>query len=230
MFTTISPDDLIVSNLGPRRIRSPLPLGTNALADEGRFVRDAARVLLDIERFPNHAAREDLLVEKAGPRQHIFFDPRTTKAAIVTCGGLCPGLNNVIRSVYVELHFNYGVPEVWGIRNGYQGFDPAKAQPPIRLTLEMVDHVHQQGGTMLGSSRGPEDPAVVVDFLQRANIQLLFCVGGDGTQRGARQIAAEARRRGLAVAVVGIPKTIDNDLPLVNRSFGFSTAMEKRER
>ena len=126
-----SPDDLIVSNLGPRRIRSPLPLGTNALADEGRFVRDAARVLLDIERFPNHAAREDLLVEKAGPRQKISSTPRC-KAAIVTCGGLCPGLNNVIRSVFTALR--YGVPAVLGIRYGYQGLNPAKGPPPIRLT------------------------------------------------------------------------------------------------
>jgi 6-phosphofructokinase 1 len=245
----LTTENLIVPNLGPRTIRSPLQLSTVDGDGLGNFVPDAARILYDIERIPGkngkgsrgdaetrsekveeapgQTPRDELTLEKAGPREHIFFDPKTTKAAIVTCGGLCPGLNNVIRSVYVELHFNHGVSEVLGIRYGYQGLNPAKGPPPIRLSVEFVDDIHKQGGTVLGSSRGPEDPKVVVDFLQRENIQLLFCVGGDGTQRGAHQIAAEAQRRGARIAVVGIPKTIDNDLPLVSRSFGYGTALEK---
>ena len=166
-------------------------------------------------------------MEKAGPREKIFFDPGRCKAAIVTCGGLCPGLNNVIRSAFLQLHHRYGVATVLGIRYGYQGLNPAKGPPPLLLTPEYVERIHNLGGTVLRSSRGPEDPAVIVDYLQSEGINLLFCLGGDGTQRGTHAIAMEAQRRGAKIAVVGIPKTIDNDLPFVWRSFGYGTALEK---
>jgi 6-phosphofructokinase 1 len=168
-----------------------------------------------------------LAFERAGPREHIYFDPGSTRAAIVTCGGLCPGLNNVVRSLYLQLRENYGVAEILGIRDGYQGLNPAVGKPPVRLTLEFVDTIHKLGGTILGTSRGAQEASVVVDFLSAERIDMLFCVGGDGTQRGAHSIASEAARRGYPLAVVGIPKTIDNDLNYVWRSFGHITALEK---
>jgi 6-phosphofructokinase 1 len=227
MDSTPTAENLVVANLGPRRVRSPLHLSTVHGDGLGDFVPDQARVSYQIELMPGETLRDDLWIERAGPREHLFFDPRKAKAALVTCGGLCPGLNNVIRSAFLQLHHRYGVPEVLGIRYGFQGLNPAHGCAPIKLTPELVDHIHNQGGTILASSRGPEDIGVMVDFLQREGIHMLFCVGGDGTQRGAHQIAVEVMRRGAAIAVVGIPKTIDNDLPFVWRSFGYSTALEK---
>lgn len=176
---------------------------------------------------PQEPIRADLAFEKAGPRQHLYFDPARTTAAIVTCGGLCPGLNNVIRSVYFQLHHNYKVGKVLGIRYGYRGLNPSNGTPPLPLTPEFVESIHKLGGTVLGSSRGPEDPRVMVDYLEKERIDILFCVGGDGTQRGAHAIAEELTARGLHIAVVGIPKTIDNDLSYVWRSFGYCSALDK---
>lgn len=162
--------------------------------------------------------------ERAGPRRKISFDPATATAAIVTCGGLCPGINNVIRALVMTLHHRYGVRRILGIRNGYQGFIPEHGPEPIALSPETVDHLHRQGGTMLGTSRGKQDPERIVDFLQGHRIDLLFVIGGDGTQRGALGISAVARRRGVPVSIIGIPKTVDNDILHIDRSFGFATA------
>jgi 6-phosphofructokinase 1 len=159
----------------------------------------------------------------------MFFDPSRISAAIVTCGGLCPGLNNVIRSASLELIFNYGVKRVVGIRYGFRGMNPQVGDPPVELTPEFVERIHYLGGTVLGSSRGPQPPEVMVDFLEREKIDILFCVGGDGTQRGAQAIYQEVRRRGLTKAVVGIPKTIDNDIAYVTATFGYATALSKAE-
>ncbi len=227
MDAELTPQDFIVPTLGPATFRSPLGLSTVQGDGLGNFVPDEARVLYHIETEPGRPLRPDLTMEVAGPREKIFFEPGQCKAAIVTCGGLCPGLNNVIRSAFLELHHRYGVPAVLGIRYGYQGLNPAKGPPPLLLTPEYVERIHNYGGTVLRSSRGPEEPAVIVDFLQEKGINLLFCLGGDGTQRGTHAIAMEARRRGAKIAVVGIPKTIDNDLPFVWRSFGYGTALEK---
>lgn len=221
------PDHLSVSNLGMREFPSPLKLSTTRGDSLGDYTPDGARLLHNADFVRGEEVRLDLSFEKAGPREQIFFDPAKTSAAIVTCGGLCPGLNNVIRSVFFQLHHNYGVTKVLGIRYGYCGLNPARGVSPIRLTTEFVESIHKLGGTVLGSSRGPEDPRVMVDFLEKEHINLLFCVGGDGTQRGAHAIAAEALERGLPLAVVGIPKTIDNDIPFVWVSFGYNTALEK---
>ncbi len=227
MDAELTPQDFIVPTLGPATVRSPLGLSTVQGDGLGDFVPDGARVLYDIGTEPGRPLRTDLMMEKAGPRERIFFEPSRCKAAIATCGGLCPGLNNVIRSVFLQLHHRYGVPTVLGIRYGYQGLNPAKGPPPLVLTPEYVERIHNEGGTVLRSSRGPEEPAVIVDYLQSEAINLLFCVGGDGTQRGTHAIAMEALRRDAKIAVVGIPKTIDNDLPFVWRSFGYGTALEK---
>lgn len=172
-------------------------------------------------------AAPGLQFELAGPRDRLFFDPAQTRAGIVTCGGLCPGLNNVIRSLFQELHYGYGVREVLGFRGGYSGLDPTRSPEPAVITPEFVDGIHRQGGTILGSSRGPVDTTVAVDNLIRRGINLLFTVGGDGTQRGAAVLYQEARRRGYPLAVVGVPKTIDNDIAFVSRTFGYLTAVEE---
>lgn len=213
--------ELAITQLGECRFRSPL---------EGRGpVRfcDQARVLFRTKYVHDEADLDPVGFEEAGPRSRLFFDPAQTTAAIVTCGGLSPGLNNVIRSAFLELYHNYGVRRVLGIRNGYEGLNPVEGEPPIELTCEAVEPIHNVGGTMLGSSRGPQDPGVVARFLVERGIDILFCVGGDGTQRGAHAIAEELLRQGLPKAVIGIPKTIDNDIPFVWTSFGYNTALEK---
>ena len=223
----ITTENVKVTRLGPRRVKSPLPLSSDPGDNMGYFIPDEARVRFQVELNTGFDSPDDVFFEKAGPRERIFFNPEETRAAIVTCGGLCPGLNNVIRSAFLELHHNYGVKEVLGIRYGYAGLNPAVGKPPIRLTPELVDNIHEEGGTMLGSSRGPQPDAVIVDFLVREKINLLICVGGDGTQRGTHDINLEIAKRGLPIAVVGIPKTIDNDILFVWRTFGLSTAIEK---
>lgn len=222
----LSQEDLRISTLGERQIPSPLQ---EIEAGPRRFVDDDRRVLMDID-IPEGGSASSLGFEKAGPRDKIYFDPQRSRAAIVTCGGLCPGLNNVIRNLYYTLHDNYGVPQVLGIRGGYQGLNPDEGKPPVWLTHELVETIHHHGGTILGSSRGPQDPRVTVDFLQSHGINLLFPIGGDGTQKGAHGIAAEIARRGAKIAVVGIPKTIDNDIKFCYRTFGFLTAVAEAER
>jgi 6-phosphofructokinase 1 len=191
-------------------------------------VSDQARVPLHIVRDPACGPVEPLDFELAGPRPALCFDPGRTRAGIVTCGGLCPGLNNVIRSLFLELHHWYGVKEVLGFRGGYGGLAPdAEAGPPIVLTSDYVDHIHRDGGSVLMTSRGPVDTAVAVQNLIRLGVDILFVIGGDGTQRGGRDLHEEAMRRGHKLAVVGIPKTIDNDIAFVSRTFGYQTAVEQ---
>lgn len=171
-----------------------------------------------------------LQFELAGPREKLFFDPATTRAGIVTCGGLCPGLNNVIRSLFLELHYGYGVGEIYGFVGGYGGLDPACGREPIKITPHMVDGIHKIGGTILTSSRGPVDCKCAVDNLIARGINILFTVGGDGTQRGACALYEEADKRGHPLSVVGVPKTIDNDVTFVSRTFGFLSAIEEAAR
>jgi 6-phosphofructokinase 1 len=221
----LTPADLAVATLGPCRHHSPLRLSTVEGDGIGNFVPDDTRVLCNIEHRVSQPGAGELSFERAGARQWLFFDPPRTKAAIVTCGGLCPGMNNIIRGAYFELHSNYGVPEVLGIRYGFEGLNPRAGHTPQRLSGEFVEQIAHVGGTVLGTSRGAQDVGTMVDTLARERIDILLCIGGDGTQRGAHAIAEEARRRGLPISVVGIPKTIDNDIAFVSRSFGFDTAI-----
>jgi 6-phosphofructokinase 1 len=182
-------------------------------------------------QWPGAQVPDDLILfERAGPRKKLFFDPSTTRAAIVTCGGLCPGLNNVIRSVTRELLRGYAVKSVLGIRGGYRGLDPSRGKHPIELTDDLVEDIHKEGGTMLGTSRGPVDTKAAVDFLINNGINILFTVGGDGTQRGGNELFEEAHKKGHQLAVIGIPKTIDNDVHFVSRTFGFDTAVDEAVR
>ena len=190
-------------------------------------VSDKARVLFNVVVDPDQPPSEEFLFELAGPREKIFFDPKKTRAGIVTCGGLCPGLNNVIRSLVLELHHGYGVREILGFVDGYQGLDPWRGSEPIPLTPEAVEDIHKEGGSILNTSRGPVDVNVAVDNLIRRKVDILFVVGGDGTQRGGAAIYKEASQRGHALAVVGVPKTIDNDVAFVSRTFGYLTAVEE---
>jgi len=209
-----------ITILGEPRYASPVK----------RTVSDKIRIPEIIKIDPDKPAASNLSFEMAGPRPMLYFNPEQTRAGIVTCGGLCPGLNNVIRSIFLELHYAYGVAEVLGFRGGYTGLDPARSKPPIRLTPEIVDSIHKEGGTLLGTSRGPVDVVIAVDNLIRLRINILFVVGGDGTQRGGNELYHEARVRGYDLSVVGIPKTIDNDVAFVARTFGYLTAVEEAEK
>lgn len=168
--------------------------------------------------------------ELAGPRESIFFDPDVLSCGIVTCGGLCPGLNDVIRAIVLSLHHHYRVHRVYGFRYGFEGLNPAYYHTPLDLTPGLVDGIHQKGGSVLGSSRGPQDPKIMVDTLVQLGISILFVIGGDGTLRGAAALVDEIRRRGLAIGVISIPKTIDNDICNVDISFGYETAVAESRR
>jgi 6-phosphofructokinase 1 len=206
-----------ITVLGKARFRSPLK----------RWVDDRERVPATIVCDGVSKLKNTPLFEVAGPREKIFFNPAQTCAGIVTCGGLCPGLNDVVRSLFFELDHAYGVKEVLGFRWGYQGLDPRSGTPPLVLTRALMDGIHQQGGTILGTSRGPVDKQAAVKELIRRRINILFTIGGDGTQRGGRDLFLVAKKHGFPLAVVGIPKTIDNDVPFVTRSFGYLTAVQE---
>ncbi|MFN0167963.1 MAG: ATP-dependent 6-phosphofructokinase [Bryobacteraceae bacterium] len=219
--------DFAVEELGERGVLSPLRKGQEATDAGIQFVPEGTRIPLNAEIQPGREFRPDLSFERAGPRERLYFSPAGASAAIVTCGGLCPGLNNVIRAIVMQLYHGYGVHRVWGIRYGYRGLTEAMDSEPMALTPELVSDIHEQGGTILGTSRGPADPGEVVEFLRKRDVGILFTIGGDGTQRGALGLHQEARRQGYPLAVIGVPKTIDNDIPYVWSTFGFSTAIEK---
>jgi 6-phosphofructokinase 1 len=211
-----------VDRLGDCRFDSPIVGGGD--------VDDNDRVLLttDMKHLKSYIENgvEPPSFIKSGASKKIYFDPKRTKAAIVTAGGICPGLNDVIKGIVDVLHFQYGIQSISGIRYGYGGLLSAITMPPIKLTPDIVDRIHEDGGSILGSSRGNGDRvSEIVDTLQRGGIDILFCLGGDGTLRGAGEIAEEIKKRDLKISIVGVPKTIDNDLNFVGRTFGFETAV-----
>ena len=210
-----------VSSLGECRITSPVT-GMQFVNEEEHVLYHS--VLNEIESLLS-GGRKPPFFEMAGPREKIFFNPSKLKCGIVTCGGLCPGLNDVIRAIIMSLFYHYGVKTVFGFRYGYEGLSSKYGHTPMELTPEVVNEIHQMGGTILASSRGPQDIADMVDTLERMNIGILFTIGGDGTLRGAQAIAEEVKRRGLKIAIIGVPKTIDNDISCIQQSFGFDTAV-----
>ena len=222
--------DLMVDELGACRVDSPLADLLESRFDSEHYVRESDRVLVDdivpsLEEGRRPVA--DLAsFEAGGPRRKIFFDPAKTRVGVVTCGGLCPGLNDVIRGLVQELTGIYGVRQIVGFRNGFQGFVPSYGHSVVELTMERVRGINEFGGTILGTSRGAQDPGEIVDCLERLGLSILFVIGGDGTLRGALKISEEVARRGLKIAIVGVPKTIDNDIPFIDQSFGFQTAID----
>lgn len=177
------------------------------------------------------AAGEELpCMEMAGPREKIYFHPAKLNCGIVTCGGICPGLNEVIRALVMSLFFHYRVKTVFGFPYGFEGLNYRHGHTPIELTPENVNQIHGTGGSILGSSRGPQDVSEMVDTLEQMDIGILFIIGGDGTLKGGAAIAEEIKRRGRKIAVIGIPKTIDNDISFIEQSFGFETAVTEAVR
>jgi 6-phosphofructokinase 1 len=221
-------EDFEVKRLGICSFKSTLKPSSHVNGSSFGFIESEDRVLYDasLEYFikSRNTGETPISFEKAGPHKQLFFNPAKTRVAIVTCGGLCPGLNNVIRSVVNELYYRYKVCQIFGIQYGYEGFISGYNHPIIDLTPQMVQSIHLHGGTILGSSRGNQDVGEIVDTLSKLNIDILFCIGGDGTLRGAHDIYEEITRRNLKISVAGIPKTIDNDINLIDKSFGFETA------
>ncbi len=218
-----------VPNLGAARISSPIPFSRVEGDRMANYVRDDEYILHDIDVDPGEPAKQyhpaDLL-QIAGPREFIYFNPEHVHAGIVSCGGLCPGINDVIRAIVRCLCLRYGVRRVTGIRFGFQGFLPENKIPTMELNPDVVDDIHKIGGSVLGSSRGGGDRiSDIVDEIERMNLNMLFTIGGDGTQKGSMRIADEIEKRGLKIAIIGIPKTIDNDLSFIQKSFGFETAV-----
>lgn len=224
--------DFTVETLGPCKVHSPIELSTHHGDFRANYVKDNSYVRCAVNVFPDTAKTDGLdssnLMQKAGPREYIYFNPAHVTAGICTCGGLCPGLNDVIRSIVRCLYYRYGVKKIRGFRFGFKGFFPESGFDTIELTPAVVDDIHKIGGSFLGTSRGGGNrTSDIVDSVESLNINMLFIIGGDGTQRGALDIANEVERRGLKVAVVGIPKTVDNDLLFIDRSFGFETAVQR---
>ncbi len=218
--------DVRIKDLGRCTLASPLAdrLGQSAL----HYVGEADKVLFD-DRLSNLGTNRRLISEMpafelAGPRNRIYFNPGRTRCAVVTCGGLCPGLNNVVRGLVQELRHGYGIRDVLGYRFGYEGITRSRQHAPTCLDDAAIADIHLLGGTVLGTSRGNQDPGEMVDQLLADQVDVLFVIGGDGTMRGAMALAAEIERRAVRIAVVGVPKTIDNDIEFIDRSFGFETA------
>ena len=216
-------EELEIATLGACRHPSPLP------ADEP-FVDEGGRVLVpsvagELAPYLERAAPAPSF-EPAGPRERLFFEPSAVTCGILTCGGLCPGLNDVVRSLVLRLTYAYGVRRVLGFRYGYAGLAAAPLAPPMELVPENVETIHEYGGTLLGSSRGPQDLAEMAATLSRYEVSVLFVIGGDGGLRGASALNGELQRRGLPVSVIGVPKTIDNDLDWIWQSFGYATAVD----
>ena len=228
---TYTAEDFSVQQLGECEYDSPLMPLLDYRQHTVNYVEESDRILVEntISAVSQCSDTTDGLfgLEPAGARRKIFFDPATTKAAIVTCGGLCPGLNNVIRSLTNELCRRYKIEKVYGIGDGYQGFIPSLGRAPFELTPKSVENIHEHGGTILGSSRGQQCPKNIVDTLEDLDIDILFVIGGDGTIRGGMGIADEISARGKKISVIGVPKTIDNDIMFTDQSFGFQTALSE---
>ncbi len=215
-----------IQKLGKCKIPSPMK--------SSHFTNDDEHVIYEtnFKTLKEHIDKGETppMFEKAGPREKIFFDSSKIKCGIVTCGGLCPGINDVIRAIVYSLHYHYKVRTIYGFKYGYEGLTYKFQHNPIELTIDMVADLHEKGGTLLKSSRGPQEPEEMVDILEQMNVNILFGVGGDGTLRGLSDIADEVKKRNLKISVIGIPKTIDNDISYIHKSFGFESAVSEAKK
>lgn len=223
--------NFLISSLGECKIPSPIVLSDTHGDSIANYVQDSEFIRYDINAYLGETSEpltNSDVIEKAGPRQKIYFSPNYVHAAIATCGGLCPGINDVIRSVVRCLWTRYGVRRISGIPFGYKGFIPEYGFSPIELNPEVVNGIHKTGGSFLGTSRGGGNrTSEIVDGIEQLNINMVFLIGGDGTQKGALAVSREIEKRKLKISVIGIPKTIDNDLSFIQKSFGFDTAIAK---
>jgi 6-phosphofructokinase 1 len=222
--------DFTIEDLGKRNTKSPIVMSTTKGGKTANYVTDNEFIRFEIDAKPGAQPqlKRPQLLERAGPREMLYFSPANVHAGIVTCCGLCPGLNDVIRSVVRCLWHRYGVRRISGIRYGFKGFLPEYQYGARPLSPEVVDDIHKLGGSILGSSRGGgNEVSKIVDAIEQLNLNMLFTIGGDGTQRGTLSISEEINKRKLKVALVGIPKTVDNDFSLIQKSFGFDTAVDK---
>ena len=226
----IEEHELKVKSLGKALVDSPLKLSSHLGDGLVNYVTEDSKVRYQVDINSPADLENRLLFEKAGPRKKIFFEPSHTKAAVVTCGGLCPGINNVIRSLFLELNYKYRIPEVFGIRYGFKGLNPAHGYYPILLTSKNTDGIQNRGGSFLGSSRGGEDVKTIADTIEDIGVDILVCIGGDGTLKGAHAIHNELESRNRKISVIAVPKTIDNDISFVYKTFGFDTAVEVATR
>jgi len=211
--------DFAIQKFSPARFPSPLlPPFTD---DQDRTIFDTSAAAFEKALKNEHSP---VFIELAGPREKLFFDPHACRAAIVTCGGLCPGINDVIRAIVMNLWHTYSCQDILGICWGYEGLVEKHKHEPLHLTPDVVEKIHHQGGSILGSSRGSQEIGDMVDFIEARGIDILFAIGGDGTLHAAHALSEEIQRRGLSRSIIGIPKTIDNDISFVAKSFGFETA------
>jgi 6-phosphofructokinase 1 len=219
-----------IENIGTPAVDSPLGLSHTKGDNIFNFIDEDERYVFDLslKEYRQCVAQsvEPFSLEKAGPREKLFFQPEETTAAIVTCGGLCPGINNVIRGIVMALHYFYGVKNILGIPYGYEGLNPEKGHKIIQLNPDRVKDIHLTGGTILGSSRGPQEVDTMIDTLVKHKVNMLFTIGGDGTLKGANALGQEIINRKLPIVLAGVPKTIDNDIDLIDKSFGFETAFD----
>ncbi len=222
----IGPDDLQIERLG--ECGRDTPLSNVGFVDDHEGVAVEVRRSAIEERL--EAGKPLLHLELAGPRTRIFHDPAETTAGIVTCGGLCPGLNDVIRALVRQLEGSYGVRDVLGFRYGYRGLAARNGLEPVRLTSDLVSDIHRDGGTVIGTSRDEQNVDEMIDTLLERDVRVLFAIGGEGTMRGASELCEGIARRGESIGVIGIPKTIDNDIPVIRKSFGFETAVAEAAR
>jgi 6-phosphofructokinase 1 len=215
--------DFNVDALGACRIPSPLNGKRQSYVGEDERIV----VVSDLKTITAYQQKHGVVpsMETAGPREKVFHPHHLSRAAVVTCGGLCPGLNSVIKGVVETLNQEYGIKEVVGIPFGYAGLSDPKSHPPIMLDADKVDTIHMDGGSILGTSRGMQDVSTMVQSLVNMRINMLFTIGGDGTLKGASEIAGEIKRQGLEISVIGVPKTVDNDLQFIGNTFGFETAV-----
>ncbi|MGM0597302.1 MAG: ATP-dependent 6-phosphofructokinase [Myxococcota bacterium] len=215
-----------IATVGSPKITSPLAYSNNNNDFIPNFIPDDNKILHDpvITKDKNENSQS---FEMAGPRKVIYFDPLKTKAAIVTCGGLCPGINTVINALVTELVEGYGVTSVLGFQYGFAGLVPEEGYSVVELSPQLTSEWSLEAGSALGSSRGAQDVEAMVDSLERLNINMLFTIGGDGTHRGALEIYHEAKKRNYRISIVGVPKTIDNDINYISKTFGYETAASK---
>ena len=196
-----------------------LGMPQDSLVDPGMFC------VKDYQFMNESEMRETKRYMKAGPKKYCYFSSKEVRAAIVTCGGLCPGLNVVIREIVMTLWWNYKVRKIWGVKWGYNGFYN-KSENFINLNPDKVKEIHQLGGTILGAGRDAFDAAKILDYIVKRGINQVYVIGGDGTHKGILGLAKLVKARSLRIALVGVPKTIDNDIKIIDYSFGFSSAVQ----